>query len=698
MAFSVEREIGGRKLTIETGKIARQAAGAVTVRYGETMVIAAVSDAEPREGINFFPLTVDYREKGYAAGMIFGGRFMKREGRPTDKEILTMRMIDRPVRPLWPDGYTRDILITVIALSADPENDPDIPAMIGASAALNVSRLPWQGPTGTVRMGYVDGELVVNPTHKQMETTKLDLVVSACKGSLAMVEAGAEELSEELILEALSIAQVECDKIVDMQTELAEKVGVEKQSVEAPSTELADNIAGEYLDRIKVAAKTPTKFGRSGAIDAVKKEVVEKLTPPEPGEGPTAKEVSKAFGEAKARAFREMILAGERADGRRLDEVREITGETQLLPWAHGSALFTRGETQALVTTTLGSTGDEQLIETLKGEYSLRFLLHYNFPSFCVGEVKMPRGPSRREIGHGHLALRALKPVLPSFDDFPYTIRIVSDIMESNGSSSMATVCGGTLCMMDSGVPLKGPVAGVAMGLVSDGENVRILTDILGDEDHYGDMDFKVAGTKDGVTALQMDIKVAGLGSEILKKALAQAKEARLHVLGEMLKILEKPREAPPDHAPKIIIIKIDPDKIGKVIGPGGKTIKGLVERTGAQINVEDDGTVVIAAVDRAGGEAAKAEIEAITATPKVGQIYEGTVRSVRDFGAFVEVLPGQDGMVHISEFSHKHVKSIHDVVKVGDRLRVKLVNVDNMGRIRLSRKALLDPDGKEKE
>ncbi|MHC4505120.1 MAG: polyribonucleotide nucleotidyltransferase [Planctomycetota bacterium] len=698
MAFTVEREIGGRTLTIETGKMARQAAGAVTVRYGGTMVIAAVSDAEPREGIDFFPLTVDYREKGYAAGMIFGGRFRKREGPPNEKEILTMRMIDRPVRPLWPDGYKRDILVHVIVLSADPDNDPDIPAMVGASAALTVSRLPWQGPTGSVRMASVEGELVLNPTYKQRETSKLDLVVAGRKGSLVMVEAGAEELPEGTILEALAKAQTAIDDIVDMQIELAEKVGVEKQSVEAPSTELVDSIAGEYLDRIKEAARTPTKFGRKDAIGAVKQEAVEKLVPAEGAEGPTAKQVSQAFGEAKARAFREIILAGERADGRTLDEVREITGEVQLLPWAHGSALFTRGETQALVTATLGSTGDEQLIETLKGEFSLRFLLHYNFPSFCVGEVKMPRGPSRREIGHGHLALRALKPVLPTFDDFPYTVRIVSDVMESNGSSSMATVCGGTLCMMDSGIPIKDPVAGVAMGLVADGDNVRILTDILGDEDHYGDMDFKVAGTQYGVTALQMDIKTAGLGSDVLAKALEQAKQARLHVLGEMLKILDKPREAPPDHAPKIIMLKIDPEKIGKLIGPGGKMIKGIVERTGAQVNVEDDGTVVIAAVDRAAGDAAKAEVEAITATPKIGTIYEGTVRSVRDFGAFVEILPGQDGMVHISEFSHKHVKSIHDVVKVGDTLRVKLVNIDNMGRIRLSRKAMLDKDGKETE
>jgi polyribonucleotide nucleotidyltransferase len=698
VAFSVEREIGGRKLTIETGKIARQAAGSVLVTYGETVILAAVSDSKPREGIGFFPMTVDYREKGYAAGMIFGGRFRKREGPPNEKEILTMRMIDRPVRPLWPDGYMRDILISVIVLSADPENDPDIPGMVGASAALAVSKLPWQGPTGSVRVGQVDGELVINPTHKHREESKLDLVVSARKGALVMVEAGADELPENVVIEALVKAQAATDEIVDMINELVEKVGVEKQVFESPSTELADKLAAEYLERVKEAARTPTKFGRRDAINVVKEEVVEKHAAPEGAEGPTAKDVSEAFGEVKARAVREIILAGERIDGRRHDEVRPITGEVQLLPWVHGSALFTRGETQALATTTLGSTGDEQLIETLKGEFSLRFLLHYNFPSFCVGEVKMPRGPSRREIGHGNLALRALRPVLPAFDDFPYTIRVVSDIMESNGSSSMATVCGGTLCMMDSGVPIKDPVAGVAMGLVKDGENVRVLTDIICDEDHYGDMDFKVAGTQYGVTALQMDIKTSGIDAEVLRRALAQAREGRVHILGEMLKILDRPRQSPPDHAPKIIIMKIDPDKIGKVIGPGGKMIKGIVERTGAQVNVEDDGTVVIAAVDRAGGEAARAEIEGITATPKINQIYEGTVRSVRDFGAFVEILPGQDGMVHISEFSHKHVKDINEVVKVGDSLRVKCIKIDDMGRIRLSRKAILNPDGTEKE
>ncbi len=698
MAFSVEREIGGRKLKIETGKVAKQAAGAVMVTYGETVILAAVSDTKPRPGFDFFPMTVDYRERGYAAGMIFGGRFRKREGPPNEKEILTMRMIDRPVRPLWPDGYMRDILISIVVLSADPENDPDIPSMVGASAALAVSKLPWQGPTGSVRVGQVDGELVINPTHKQSEESKLDLVVSARKGSLVMVEAGADELPEDVIVEALLKAQSVTDEIVDMINELVEQVGVEKQVFEAPPTDLVDKLAGEYLERVKEAAKTPTKFGRRDAINVVKEEVVEKHAAAEGAEGPTAKDVSNAFGELKARAVRETILAGERIDGRKLDEVRPITGEVQFLPWVHGSTLFTRGETQALVTTTLGSTGDEQLIETLKGEFSLRFLLHYNFPSFCVGEVKMPRGPSRREIGHGNLALRALRPVLPTFEDFPYTIRVVSEITESNGSSSMATVCGGTLCMMDSGVPIKDPVAGVAMGLVKDGENVRILTDILGDEDHYGDMDFKVAGTQYGVTALQMDIKTDGIDAEILKRALAQAREGRVHILGEMLKILDKPRETPPDHAPKIIIMKIDPDKIGKVIGPGGKMIKGIVERTGAQVNVEDDGTVVIAAVDRQGGEAARAEIEGITATPKIDHIYEGSVRSVRDFGAFVEILPGQDGMVHISEFSHQHVKDINDVVKVGDTLRVKCVKIDDMGRIRLSRKAILNPDGTEKE
>jgi polyribonucleotide nucleotidyltransferase len=699
MVFNVEREVGGRKLTIETGKMARQAAGAVTVRYGGTVVFAAVTDADVREGLDFFPLTVDYREKGYAAGMIFGGRWMKREGRPSEKEILTMRAIDRPVRPLFPDGYRRDILIQVLVLSADPENDPDILGMIATSAALSVSYIPWNGPSGSVRIGYVDGQLVVNPTYKQMETSKLDLTVSGRKGSLVMVEAGAGELPEDTVLDALALAQKSVDVVCDMISELVAKVGVTKTEVVAPSHELGEKIYASYADRIKTAATTPTKFGRRDALAALKKEIVTAMASTAPGGSPKASEVAEAFEEAQQKAIREFILAGKRIDGRRLDEVRPITGETALLPWVHGSALFTRGETQALVTTTLGSTNDEQLVESLQGEYSQRFLLHYNFPSFCTGEVKMPRGPGRREIGHGNLALRALKPVLPGFDAFPYTIRIVSDIMESNGSSSMATVCGGTLCMMDAGVPIKDPVAGVAMGLVADPSgSYAVLTDILGDEDHYGDMDFKVAGTQYGVTALQMDIKTDGISAEILKTALAQAREGRLHVLGEMLKILDKPRSSPPDHAPKIIMLKIDVDKIGKIIGPGGKVIKGIVERTGAEVNVEDDGTVVIAAADRKAGEAARLEVEKIVETPKVGRIYEGVVRSVREFGAFVEILPGMDGMVHISELSHKHVKEITDAVNVGDVMRVKIINVDDMGRIRLSRKALLDTDGKEKE
>ena len=698
MVFTVEREIGGRKLTIETGKMARQAAGAVTVRYGGTMVIAAVTDQEVKEGLDFFPLTVDYREKSYAAGMIFGGRWQKREGRPSEKEILTMRMIDRPLRPLFPEGYSRDILIQAIVLSADPENDPDILGMIAASGALTVSHIPFLGPTGSVRLGYVDGQLVLNPTYKQLDVSKLDLVVSGRKGSLVMVEAGADELPEDTLLEALSSAQRTIDEIVEMQLELAAKVGVKKDEVPPPRHELADRIYAAYGDRIAEAARTPTKFGRAGALAALKKEIVATMAGPGHEPAPAPKEVAAAFESAQERIVRKLILEGIRVDGRRPDEVRPISGEVGLLPWAHGSALFTRGETQALVTATLGSTSDEQLVETLKGEFSQRFLLHYNFPSFCTGEVKMPRGPSRREIGHGNLALRALKPVLPSFDEFPYTIRIVSDIMESNGSSSMATVCGGTLCMMDAGIPIRDPVAGVAMGLVvGDGKSV-VLTDILGDEDHYGDMDFKVAGTQYGVTALQMDIKTEGLTPNILSQALAQARTARLHVLGEMLKILDKPRAHPPDHAPKIIMMKIDVDKIGKVIGPGGKVIKGIVERTGAEVNVEDDGTVTIASADRKAGEAAKAEIEKIVETPKIGKIYQGVVRSVREFGAFVEILPGVDGMVHISELSHKHVKDIHDVVKIGDEMRVKITAIDDMGRIRLSRKALLDADGKEKE
>jgi len=669
--------------------MAKQAAGAAVVTYADTMVLVAVSDGEPREGLDFFPLTVDYREKGYAAGLIFGGRFRKREGAPNKKEILTMRCIDRPVRPLWPSGYHRDILISAFTLSADKENDPDVAAMVGASACLTVSELPFQGPTGTVRMGLVDGEVIVNPTYEQRTEGDLDLIVTGRKGSIVMVEAGAKEVPEDKMLEAIAEAQKAIDEIVAMQEELAAAAGKPKLEIEAPDTSFADTVKEKALPDVRKALAAEGKAAKKDGMVAIYEKLKKELCDEEDPKAPTKKMVRSGMDAAEKVVVREAILSGKRIDGRPLDEVRPIESEVALLPRVHGSALFTRGETQALVATTLGSAADKQYNEGLLGEFTNEFLMHYNFPSFSVGEVRMPRGPSRREIGHGALAERALESVLPKGEDFPYVVRLVSDVLESNGSSSMATVCGGTLALMDAGVPIKDPVAGVAMGLVKDGENVCVLTDIVGAEDHFGDMDFKVAGTQNGITALQMDVKIDGVSAELLKGAMEQAKEARIHILRQMLQTLEAPRPKVSPYAPRIITVMIPVDKIGKLIGPGGKTINGIAERTGASINVEDDGQVSIAAESTEKAEAAKAEVDKLFEVPEVGKVYRGEVKSVKDFGAFVQILPGTDGLVHISELAEGYVKNVSDVIKLGDVVDVKLISIDDLGRLKLSIKAL---------
>ena len=691
----VEREIGGRKLKIETGKIAKQAAGAAIVTMGETMVLAAVAEQPVREGMDFFPLTVDYREKGYASGMIFGGRFSKREGRPSDKETLTMRLIDRPVRPLWPDGYIRDVLIQCYALSAEPDIDPDILAMIASSAALCVSNLPFRGPMGAVRVGYVNGQLKLNPSLTEVETGALELVVAGTSGSVLMVEAGASELSEDDMVNAIEFGHKAIKEIVAMQEEMVAKVQPKKDPFFPPLTHaITEVIVKEHLDIAKRAAMTPTKFGRRDALKQLRAELVERYArkTAEDTAKPTVDEVKSAFESLQEKAIRTLIREGVRCDGRKRDEIRPISGEVGILPRAHGSALFTRGETQALVVTTMGTASDEQLIESLQGEKSDKFMLHYNFPSFCVGEVKMPRGPGRREIGHGNLARRALKPMLPDYEKFPYTIRLVSEIMESNGSSSMASVCGGTLALFDAGVPMKAPVAGIAMGLVEENGEHCVVSDILGDEDHYGDMDFKVAGTDKGITALQMDLKSQGIPPAVMRKALEQAKAGRKHILEQMAKVLATPRSNISQHAPKIVQMKIDVEKIGKLIGPGGKMIRALEEKFKVTIEVKDDGSVIVASPKRDQAEAAQREIEGLAGSAEVGKIYMGEVVNIKEFGVFFEIMPGTDGMCHVSELDVAYVKNPQEFCKVGDKMEVKLIAVDDLGRLKLSRKAVIAP------
>ena len=692
MNTEVKTTIGHETLRISTGALAKQANGSVVVQYGETIVlVAAVGEAKVKEELDFFPLTADYREKTYAAGKIPGG-YIKREGRPSTKEVLTMRLIDRPVRPLFPENFRREVQVMAMVLSADGENDPDIPAMVGASAALCLSGLPFAGPTGSVRVGRVDGQLVLNPTIAQMAESDLELVVAGTQDAIMMVEGEAKEVPEADLVQALSFAHEAIRDIVALEHELLSKCGKQicAQDEPAPADPVLDMLKPIALDQLKVRLQTQGKQTRSAAVKAYRDELVAQHASEDDDGKPTPAQVKEAFSALEREALRRMILDdGVRCDGRRLDEIRDISIELGILPRTHGTALFTRGETQALVVTTLGTKSDQQMVEGLNEKYSMRFMLHYNFPPFCVGEARPIRSVSRREIGHGHLAERALQQVLPETSEFAYTIRLVSDVLESNGSSSMASVCGGSLSLMDAGVPLRAPVAGIALGLVKEGDQVAVLSDILGSEDHCGDMDFKVAGTARGVTGLQMDIKVAGIDAAILTRALEQARVGRLHILGEMAKVLDQPRPEVSEYAPRLCQIKIDPDKIGSIIGPGGKTIKAIQEQTETRIEIEDDGTVTISAATVEAAEAAKSRVESLTEEVQVGRIYMGKVVSIKDFGAFVELLPGKDGLLHISEMSDEYVERVDDVVKLGDQVRVKAVEIDGQGKIRLSRKGL---------
>ncbi|MBN1788334.1 MAG: polyribonucleotide nucleotidyltransferase [Sedimentisphaerales bacterium] len=692
--FKVEKQIGGQKLILETGKIAKQAGAAIVATYGETMVLVAVTSAPPREEIDYFPLSVDYREKLSAAGKFPGG-FMKREGRPSTKEILTARMIDRPIRPLFPEGYFDEVQILVTVISADRDNDPDILAMVGASTALAISSVPFEGPIGAVRLGRVDGEFVINPTQEQREKSDYNLVLAGKADALNMIEVDAKQIPEDVVAEGIKFAHQSIKEVCDLINELAAKCGKEKQVPEIEwDQELADEVETKYTDEFKKAFELSVKAERSEAVKAVAEKITEiYCTVPE---GATEARCSsgllnRILDQIQKKIVRQMILDGKRLDGRGYTDIRPIECEVALLPRAHGSALFTRGETQALISVTLGTGRDEQIVDGLHEEYGQKFMLHYNFPPYCVGEVRFIRGPGRREIGHGALAEKALEQVKPEIDNFAYTIKIVSDITESNGSSSMATVCGGTLALMDAGVPINKPVAGISIGMVQENGKHVLLTDIIGDEDHFGDMDFKVAGTTEGVTAIQLDIKVSSLSHEILVETLQRAKEARLKLLDIMTQTISQPRPELSKHAPKLISVEIDPELIGKIIGPGGKVIKKIQEDTGTKIEIEEDGTVYISCVDGDGHLEAKKIIQSMTEPPTVGRIYSNSkVVSIKDFGAFVEILPGVEGLCHISELSDGFVKNVDDVCKIGDEIPVKLLAIDDQGRFKLSRKAAL--------
>jgi polyribonucleotide nucleotidyltransferase len=693
MVQRLERSFAGRPLVLETGRMAKQAAGSALIRHGDTMVLAAITVADKPSQLPFFPLTVEYREKTYAAGKFPGG-FYKREGRPSDEEILAARLIDRSIRPLFPEGFKNEVQVFVYVVSADQENDADVLGLTAASLAMSVSRVPWSGPIAAVRVGRTDGQWVLNPTFSQLEGSDLDLVVAGTADSIMMVEGGALELREEELADALASAQRGIAELVSHQREIIGAADRPKLKF-IPSQPLPDVVArvrGMAADRVAQALNHPNKAGRAEGLAAARAAVLEELAAELPDQ---LEHVVATLDELEYESMRRQVLErGERVDGRAVDVVRAISCEVGLLPRAHGSALFTRGETQALVSTTLGTVSDEQRIDNIDiaQETSKSFMLHYNFPPFSTGEVRPVRGTSRREIGHGALAERALQALLPSYDSFPYTIRVVSEILESNGSSSMASVCGGSLALMDAGVPMKAPCAGVAMGLIKEGDRIAILTDILGSEDHLGDMDFKVAGTRDGVTSIQMDIKITGISLDIIREALAQARKGRIHVLDEMARVLSQPRAALSRFAPRIITIQVRPDKIGDIIGPKGKIIRGIQEATGAEINVEDDGVVTISSVDGPAGERARDMIAAIVQEPEVGKVYEGVVKSTTQFGAFVEILPGTEGLLHISELAHGRTERTEDVVKKGDHVKVKLLEVDSRGKMRLSRKALLEP------
>lgn len=695
MIVTKEVEIGGKVLSIETGRFAKQANGSIMVKYGDTMVlVTAVAADEPREGLDYFPLQVEYREKASAAGKFPGG-YIKREGRPSEKEILSARLIDRPIRPMFPSDFVNETQVVASVLSHDGENDADVLGAVGASAALTISNIPFDGPIGEIRVGRINGQFVVNPTFSQLKESELELVVAGTADSIMMVEGEANEVSEDELLAALKFAQEEIGKIVKIQLELKEACGIQKRDV--PVKEINEDLKKRVYELAEtnfkeivhsVLAKEERSSKNKELATSVKESLAEKF-PDE--EFPTRdKEIGQILHDMEKDLMRARILnEGVRLDGRNTEQVRPITVELGVLTRVHGSALFTRGETQSLTSLTLGSKNDEQTVDGLSEEYTKRFMLHYNFPPFSVGEVGRMTGVGRREIGHGNLAERSLKSMLPSEETFPYTVRIISDILESNGSSSMASVCAGSLALMDGGVPFKKAVAGIAMGLVKEGEKYAILTDILGNEDHLGDMDFKVAGTSDGITGFQMDIKIQGISYEIMEKALSQAKAGRMHMLGIMNEAISQPREQLSSFAPRLITMKVETDQIGLIIGPGGKTIQGMQRLFGVDINIADDGTITIASPNKEGAAKCKAHIKAMTATPEVGEIYDGVVTKIMDFGAFVEIIPGKEGLLHISQIDNKRVEKVSDYLKQGDKVRVKLIKMEN-GKYSLSRKELL--------
>jgi len=690
-ACRVETQIGGQTLYLETGKIAKQAHGSVVVALGETLTLTAACQGAADEARGFFPLVVDYREKTYSAGKFPGG-FIKREGRPTTKEILTSRLIDRPIRPLFPSGYFNEVQIMTSAMSFDRENDPDVLCMIGASAALHVSPIPFLKVTGAMRVGRVNGQFVAMPTISQMEESDLDLIVAGTRDAITMIEGFSREMPEDAMVQAIQFGHEQIRSVIDLIESLREKAGLPTKDYPPapPQNPVKDLLKQKYGAEFRELKQTKGKLARADAIRGLRDRVFDELVP-ETGDGPyTPEQVAQAFDWLEEHTVRALILDGSRIDGRTAKEIRPLACEVGVLPRVHGSALFTRGETQALVTTVLGTAADEQRVDGLVDEYAKRFMLDYNFPPFSVGECKPIRGPGRREIGHGALAERSLKPVIPSQEKFPYTIRLVSDILESNGSSSMASVCGGTLALMDAGVPISDPVAGISIGLVKEPSGWILLTDIMGDEDHFGDMDFKVAGTIRGITGIQLDLKIDGISEEIIRATLDQAKEARREILKAIVMTLRFPRAETSKHAPRMLRTKIHPEKIGLLIGPGGKTIRGIQEQTGAKIDIQEDGTVEIAHASAEGAEQAKLIVESLCEEVRIGKIYEGRVTSVKDFGAFIEILPGRDGLCHISELDDKFVDRVDSVCKVGDMMKVKVIAIDDQDRVKLSRKAVL--------
>ena len=703
---SVSREIGGRTLTISTGSYAKLADGSVTVQFGDTIVFGAVVRAKPREGIDFFPLQVDYRERRAAAGKFPGG-FMKREGRPTTREVLISRLIDRPLRPLFPYGFMDEVQIQLNVLSFDKENDTDMLAGIAASACVAISDIPFITPTAHAKVGRIDGKVILFPTVEETDASDYEVVVSGTKNFVNMIEVGAHIVPEDDIADAIEVAHKAIVEIAGMIEELQKKVGKEKVGdIKAPEAGLLDAVRARVADKIRTVKGLPGKHDRGEKVDQIKAELLNELAPAvtDPNasylsimsQKTEAAKLRAAFAVVEEEATRAAILAGVRPDGRSFEDLRPITAEVDVLPRVHGSAVFTRGETQSMCTVVLGTSGDEQMVDGLHDEYSQKFMLHYNFPSFSVGEVRPIRGPGRREIGHGALAERSLIAVLPTVAEFPYTVKVISDILESNGSSSMASTCGGCMALMDAGVPIRAMVAGISVGLVKEGDNYKLLTDILGEEDHFGDMDFKVCGTREGVTAIQLDIKIEGISHAIIRETLHRARDARYKILDIMAKTLPAPRKEISHWAPRLLTVKIDPEKIGKLIGPGGKNIKALQADTGCNIDIEDDGTVFISSTDAAGAERCKGIVEAMTQSVQVGRIYDGRVVSIKEFGAFVEIAPETDGLCHVSELSDQFVGRVDDVVKMGDEIKVKVLLVDDQGRIKLSRKAAMQELGEK--